>query len=291
MTDTEINLAIAGRARAGEPLSAAELTELDSVDVLSLGMLADEVRRARVGSTVTYTRVFEPDEAEDEGLLAGLAADGVEFRLAVPEGTLDDTATRVARTRAAIGAGSRLTGYSLADLVSREWAPLVEVLAALRAAGLDAIAEAPLDVVTTGHVDAVAGAGLGLDALSVQRMPAHRVPTVLEARAWLTERPWVRAFAPLSREQPVAAPTTGYHDVRMVALARLALPSVKTIQVDWQQYGPKLAQVALTFGVNHLDRVSPVGDPSLGPRRASVEDVRRNISAAGFTPAERGITA
>ena len=30
-------------------------------------------------------------------------------------------------------------------------------------------------------------------------------------------------------------PTTGYEDVRAVALARLALPSVKNIQVDWTQ--------------------------------------------------------
>jgi 2-iminoacetate synthase ThiH len=56
--------------------------------------------------------------------------------------------------------------------------------------------------------------------------------------------------------------------------------------VDWQQYGPKLAQVALMFGANHLDRVSPIDDPALGPRRASAEEVRRNIIAAGFTPAD-----
>jgi len=82
-------------------------------------------------------------------------------------------------------------------------------------------------------------------------------------------------------------PTTGYDDVRAVALARLALPSVRNIQVDWTQYGPKLAQVALTFGANDLDRVSTVDDETLGRRRTSVEDVRRNITAAGFTPAER----
>ena len=74
---------------------------------------------------------------------------------------------------------------------------------------------------------------------------------------------------------------------RAVALARLALPSVKNIQVDWAQYGPKLAQVALTFGANDLDRVSTSDDASLGKRRTSVEDVRRNIAAAGFTPVER----
>ena len=48
-----INLAIAERARAGEALTAAEIDELGTADILSLGMLADEVRRARVGDTVT----------------------------------------------------------------------------------------------------------------------------------------------------------------------------------------------------------------------------------------------
>jgi 2-iminoacetate synthase ThiH len=72
-----------------------------------------------------------------------------------------------------------------------------------------------------------------------------------------------------------------------VALARLALPGVRYIQVDWTQYGPKLAQVALTFGANDLDRVSTTDDEALGRRRGSAEDVRRNVAAAGFTAVER----
>ena len=36
----------------------AELDELASADVLSLGMLADDVRRARVGDRVTFVRVL-----------------------------------------------------------------------------------------------------------------------------------------------------------------------------------------------------------------------------------------
>jgi 2-iminoacetate synthase ThiH len=66
---------------------------------------------------------------------------------------------------------------------------------------------------------------------------------------------------------------------------------VNVIEVDWQQYGPKLAQVALMFGANHLDRVAAADDASLGPRRASAEEVRRNIVAAGFTPVDPGEAA
>ncbi len=58
-----------------------------------------------------------------------------------------------------------------------------------------------------------------------------------------------------------------------------------------RQYGPKLAQVALTFGANDVDRVSPVDDDSLGRRRTALEDVKRNIIAAGFTPVERAAHA
>src|SRR5688500_18626892 len=82
-------------------------------------------------------------------------------------------------------------------------------------------------------------------------------------------------------------PTTGYDDVKMVALARLAAPNVPTVQVDWRRYGPKLAQVALTFGADDVDGVSPSDDAPDGRRRAPLEEVRRNIEAAGFSPAER----
>ena len=58
-----INLAIAERARAGEALTAAEIDELGTADILSLGMLADEVRRARVGDSVTYSRGVYPIES------------------------------------------------------------------------------------------------------------------------------------------------------------------------------------------------------------------------------------
>lgn len=288
MIDIEINTAIAERARGGQPLTEAELAELDSVDVLSLGMLADEVRRARVGDTVTYVRVLDIT-AGGPTMESPAAASCGEVRAAVPEDTLAATVEFLRRTRASLGAGVRLTGFSLADLASRPWGPLGETLAALKGAGLDAIAEAPVDLVSPEQVAAVRGAGLGLGTLSVQRMPeGGRLAILGRARACLEVNPHVTSFAPLPREQSVTTPTTGYNDVRLVALARLGLPQVRSIQVDWQQYGPKLAQVALTFGANHLDRVLPVDDPALGWRRASAAEVRRNIQAAGFTPVEQG---
>ena len=264
-----INQAIAARARAGEPLTAAELDELAAADVLSLGMLADEVRRLRTGDTVTYSR-------------------DAETRLTALPATLSDTVTAIRTAKAA--SSGELIGYSLADVIDRNWGALAGVLETLKSAGLDAVAEAPVDRIAepAAALRTAQAAGLPVRSLSLQRpLSGSRTAYLLQVREIVTQLPWIHAVAPLPREQSIAVPTTGYDDVRAVALARLALPSVRNIQVDWTQYGPKLAQVALTFGANDLDRVSTVDDETLGRRRTSVEDVRRNITAAGFTPAER----
>jgi 2-iminoacetate synthase ThiH len=97
----------------------------------------------------------------------------------------------------------------------------------------------------------------------------------------------VSAFAPVPREQDTAQPTTGYWDVKVVALSRLVLDDVEAIQVDWTLHGPKLAQVALLFGANDVDAVSTAEDVGTGRRRAPLEEVRRNILAASLTPVER----
>ena len=260
-----MNLAIEQRCRAGEKLTAAEIDELASADVLSLGMLADDVRRARVGDTVTYVR-------------------DAETRLSTLPATLDET---VAAVR---GAEKGVAGFSLADIIDRNWGPLGGVLKQLKDAGLTAIAEAPMDRIQdiAGALQTAADAGLPVLCLSLQKpWTGSRTDYVLKVRSIVEQCPAIQTVAPLPREQSIAVPTTGYDDVRAVALTRLALPMVRNIQVDWSQYGPKLAQVALTFGANDLDRVSRVDDESLGRRRTSVEDVRRNVAAAGFTAVER----
>lgn len=279
-----INLAIAERARAGEPLSIAEIDELGAADVLSLGMLADEVRRARVGDAVTFTRVLEMPGTP------GTAGQGAELRLSSLPATLEETEGLIAEARMLAGP-QRLTGFSLADIADRHWGTLSDVLKRMKRAGLNAIVEAPIDRLHDAEeaLKACHGAGLPVRCLSLQSPIGSdgRSSWLIHLRDLVKKFPAIDTVNPLSREQSIAVPTTGYEDVRAVALARLALPSVKNIQVDWAQYGPKLAQVALTFGANDLDRVSTVDDDSLGKRRTSVEDVKRNITAAGFTPLER----
>ena len=282
-----INLAIAERARAGEALTAAEIDELGTADILSLGMLADEVRRARVGNTVTYSRVLELQAATKD---TPLQASGAEVRISDVPATLDDTEALISEARMLAGP-QLLTGFSLAEIADRHWGKLADVLKRLKRAGLDAIAEAPIDRLHDAEdaLRSCAAAELPVRCLSLQSPIAGdgRSSWLIHLRDLVKKFPQIDTVNPLSREQSIAVPTTGYEDVRAVALARLVLPSIKTIQVDWAQYGPKLAQVALTFGANDLDRVSTVDDESLGRRRTSVEDVKRNIAAAGFTPVER----
>ena len=284
-----INLAIAERARAGEALTVAEIDELGASDILSLGMLADEVRRARVGDTVSYSRVLELARGAS-GAEGASGALGAEVRISALPATFDEAEALIAEARMLAGP-QLLTGFSLADIADRHWGKLVDILKRLKRAGLDAIAEAPVDRLHDAEdaLRAAEEAGLPVRCLSLQS-PIEgdgRSSWLVHLRDLLNKFPAIDTVNPLSREQSIAVPTTGYEDVRAVALARLVLPSVKTIQVDWAQYGPKLAQVALTFGANDLDRVSTVDDESLGRRRTSVEDVKRNIAAAGFTPVER----
>ncbi|MGH7446250.1 MAG: hypothetical protein ACRELT_01730, partial [Longimicrobiales bacterium] len=124
--------------------------------------------------------------------------------------------------------------------------------------------------------------------LTMARPPAvDRVPMLLRAVDLCERFPQVQVISPLPMSLAAFRPTTGYEDVKVVALARLAVPEDTRIQVDWQRYGPKLAQVALTFGADDLDNVSASDEAPDGRRRAPLEEVRRNIESAGFTAVER----
>jgi aminodeoxyfutalosine synthase len=131
-------------------------------------------------------------------------------------------------------------------------------------------------------------AGLALARLTIHQLPSADTPALMKQIANLQQVVGVvRAFAPLPRRLNPAVPTTGFDDVKRVALARLYVENIPSIQVDWALYGPKLAQVALTVGADDIDAVSAVDDDAEGRRRAPLEEIRRNIRAAGFEPVER----
>jgi aminodeoxyfutalosine synthase len=124
--------------------------------------------------------------------------------------------------------------------------------------------------------------------MTVQSVPGdQRVATIEGARALQDAVGGFRAFAPLPRTMSVAAPSTGYDDVKQIALSRLMLSDIDTIQVARQLYGPKLAQVALTMGADDVDGVAAIDTGNPGRRRSAIEEITANIRAAALRDVER----
>jgi 2-iminoacetate synthase ThiH len=267
-----------------------DLAQMLDTDILSLGMAADEARRSSLGSgRVTYLRVHVTTAAE---IATGAPVPGAaaEVRLYEMPASLDE-ALALVRSVDALAGRRRVTAFSMADVEAHAaggWGTVEDVLRALVAAGLDDVAELPADRLADLHASAMALKTAGADPqrVTVSHAIGDRKLDVIETvRKVFGAVSTLRRFAPLPRVAPIDKPTTGYDDIRMVALARLALAAT-SIEVDWSLYGPKLAQVALTFGADHLDGVAATTDTTLGPRRSTIEDVERNIKAAGFEPQE-----
>ena len=273
------------------PVTDADLSTLAaSHDIISLGMRADEVRRKRHGTRTTFVRVA--NISADPQTPSEWPAPAGEIRIV---GTPVGRAAAVERVRDVVSRanGVPVSAFSLADLeqlAARDGVTLRSILEELRAAGLELVAEAPFDRLQDPRrsVEEVNIAGLSLARLTIHQLTSADVPSLLKRVADLQQAvAVVRAFAPLRRTVNPAVPTTGFDDVKRVALARLIVDNVPSIQVDWALYGPKLAQVALTVGADDVDGVSAEDDTTQGPRRAPLEEIRRNIRAAGQEPVER----
>jgi aminodeoxyfutalosine synthase len=272
-------------------VSDAELGSLAaSHDIISIGAAADAVRHQRHGSQTTFVRVVDVPAAGDT--LPELPAAAGEIRIVGRPMTRADAVNRV-RQVVGVAGNKPVSAFSLAhleELSAREGVTLRAVLEELRAAGLELIAEAPFDQLQHSRrsIEEVNIAGLVLARLTMHKSMSTDPLPVLKAVADLQRAVAViRTFAPLPRTVNPAAPSTGYDDVKRVALARVIVDAVPSIQVDWALYGPKLAQVALTMGADDVDSVSPYDDTTLGSRRAPLEEIRRNIRAAGLQPVER----
>jgi hypothetical protein len=258
-------------------------------DILQLGAAADEVRRAQHGARTTFVRVA--DVAADAGTALEWPPAASEIRIVGVPVSAAAAAARAAEVAGRAG-GVPVSGFSLADLeqlAAREGLTLRALLESLHDAGLELIAEAPFDRLEDPRrsIEQVNIAGLSLARLTIHQLGPD-VVGLYKAVADLQRAVAVlRAFAPLPRVLNPAVPTTGYDDVKRVALARIIVDNVPSIQVDWSRYGPKLAQVALTMGADDVDGVSPVNESAEGRRRAPLEEIRRNIRAAGQVPVER----
>ena len=275
--------AVAERLAQGDELQPADVsTVLGSHDLVAVGMIADELRRKRHGRATTFVRVFEAHlDAVPATLPVNVSAG--EFRLTGRPTSLAAALAAAAAMRRLAGTAP-VFGYSLADL---EALGESDTYSRLAGAGLDGIAELPLDrLAAPGPVRAARDAGLLVLRVTVDSAPAD-LPELLAAVKTLSDEVGgFQAFAPLPRRLSDAAPTTGYDDVKCVAVARMVL-DIPSIQVDWPLYGPKLAQVGLIVGADDIDGVAASEPGALGPRRTALEEIRGNIRAAGLEPVER----
>jgi len=281
--------AVAARLALGERLSAGEVEQLWTAhDLVGLGVLADETRRKRHADVATFVRVADVDveRAAAAAIPPGAGEVRVHGAPAAIRAALDDLARLVERAAGVpvtVGALERFE----AELPRTEMSALLRALAARGVAG---IAQAAVDELR--QPEAAVGAVVETGAIVARFVVVHagaqgpwpmleRVEAIAEATGA------VRAFAPLPRRIDPSRPTTGYADVKAVAVARLALDRVPSIQVDWALYGPKLAQVALLFGADDVDGVSAVDETDAGRRRTPLAEIERNIRAASLVPVER----
>jgi aminodeoxyfutalosine synthase len=342
---------LAHKVASGQAVTPDEARRLaETSDLVTVGMVATEARRVRVGNGVTYVRVAEI--GHDAPLSDKAAPDSTAPGSTAPQGPATDSAPQAAGwpssageirivgtpaspeaaiaavhriVAAAIGArgaqaestaaasGSAatasspaaagvapITAFALTDLwtlTGGNARQLERLVRGLKDAGVCGVADVAIDVLPLDDLrqalDIVLTAGLIAPVARWRRTPADPIAAFAALRSLQAATQAFRAVAPLPAQRVAASdlaadpPSTGYDDVKLVAVARVMLDTIEHVQVDWAMYGPKLAQVALLFGASDLDRVSPQDDSPLGHRRAPLEEVQRNITAAFLEPLER----
>ena len=124
-----------------------------------------------------------------------------------------------------------------------------------------------------------------------------RVDHLLRLRALQDETSGFVTFIPLAF-QPWEAPamalpeTTGFDDLKAIAVARLLLDNVAHVKSYWIMITPRLAQVGLSFGADDID--GTVSDEKIAhdagaqtPKVMTVQELVRLVREAGRRPVER----
>jgi aminodeoxyfutalosine synthase len=349
---------IGERVAAGERLSAADGAVLyRSGDLTGLGVLADAVNRARNGDVVTfasnqhinptnicvlrktctfcgYARLPREEGAYrytlDQVLSeAAHAADGLtrEFHIV---GGLDMKAGlayyeemfRALKANFPHVHIKALTAVEVAHIARIEKRSWDEVLAALKAAGLDTMPGGGAETFSAAVRDRIANKKLdGADYIGVHRS-AHRqgirsnctmlyghVETIADRLEHLQmlrdlqdETGGFLAYIPLAYHPDdnelgrelgrQGTATTGWDDLRQLAVGRLFLDNFQHVKSHWIMVTSPLSQVALHYGVNDLEGTvvrekiyHAVGAHT--PQAMTLDAILALIRGAGKTPAER----
>jgi aminodeoxyfutalosine synthase len=194
---------------------------------------------------------------------------------------------------------------------------VADVLAGLKEAGLDSMpgggaeifAQATRDTIIRGKADAeqwldvmreAHGQGIPTNATMLYghvESVEDRVDHLLRLRALQDETDGFVTYIPLAF-QPWEAPgmtcpeTTGFEDLKAIAVGRLLLDNFPHIKSYWIMIGPRLAQVGLSFGADDIDGTvteekiaHDAGAPTA--QAMTVHELVRLIREAGRRPLER----
>ena len=279
---------IAEKLLAGEGLSELDISELSSTtNLLRLGALADERRRRESGTRVTFVRVLEValNENRDNQKIPDTAG---EVRIIGCPDSIDNAVLEVQRI-VSLSGQVPVTGFRLEDLVSlcaNEPDRFERLLLNLKRSGLAGLSEVSVDSqIDVIWIERCVEAGIPINSAVIQDTELPADVAANRIKGW-NHNYGIQVFSPLPKKLKLE-PTTGYKDLHRVALARVLVDNIPSIQIDWRLYGPKLAQVALAFGANDLDRVSPFDTLENGRRRSPLEEIKQNILAASLKPVQR----
>ena len=288
--------ALAERWRqASDVAEAMRGCSLDTPDLIAVGAHGDDVRRRRHGARTTFVRVLEVHVDARAAALpprdcrrARSASSARRRRSTRPS----PRSRRVARARRRDPGHGVLAGRSACALAGAE--RFADVLRALRDAGLEAIAEAPLDLLDdpATAVAAARDAGLarpaadGRTRLAGSRAMDDRVARARDLQARGRRLPRVRAAA--ARRSSVAAAD---HRLRRREADRAGAAARRQHRLDPGRLGAVRAEARAGRADRSAPTTSTVSPPSnrdcSARRRSPLEEIRGNIRAAGLEPVER----
>jgi aminodeoxyfutalosine synthase len=215
-----------------------------------------------------------------------------------------------------------LTAVEIAHIARIEKKSVADVLANLRDAGLDTMPGGGAEVFSPGVRATIADRKLGAEEWLDVHRTAHnmgirsnctmlyghvetiqdRVSHLAMLRGLQDETGGFLAYIPLAYHpdnnelgrtlERGGTATTGFDDLRNLAVARLFLDNIDHIKSHWIMVTPFLSQVALSFGVNDLEGTvvrekiyHEAGAHTA--QRMSLDEILKLIRGAGRVPVER----
>ncbi len=202
----------------------------------------------------------------------------------------------------------------IAYLAEKSNISLTETIEALKAAGLDSIpgggAEILVDRIRRRISPRKCSAGTWLEVMkTAHRLGLKSTATMMfghietggqiiehlqkirdlqdETGGFTAFIPWT--FQPGNTRIEVSTATAAEY-LRVLALSRIFLDNIPNIQASWVTQGAKIAQLALTFGANDMGSTMIEENvvAAAGVKfKLSVEEMKRLIADAGFTPRQR----